>query len=137
MVHHSLYFPLICIQEHGVDFPVRGPEDQTPILTPPLHPPSAATTGDAALAAAGYIPSAEVANSRSTGGRGGAPLGAGAPAAGQRQRQQQPVLPEADPFAGMTEEDKLAVQAAMAEMDQEERAFRESGMRPPGMLGSF
>jgi len=49
-----------------VDFPVRGPEDQHPILTPPYQPPSAAgqrrtggTLGGAALAEAGWIPQAD------------------------------------------------------------------------------
>ena len=101
---------------------MRGPEDLTPILNPPPHPPAAATatTGESALAAAGYIPTvAAVAGAR--GGRQPAAV------TGHFAPQPRPPAQQADPFAGMSEEDRLAVQAAMAEMDHEERAVRESG----------
>ena len=112
-------------QEQGVDFPVRGPEDEPPILTPPppLQSPSAAgSRGGAALASAGYLPPMVIPSA----------AGAGAVTGGGGGRAAQRLSSEGggeDPFAGMSEEDRMAVQAAMAEMDQEAQAVRASGGR--------
>ncbi len=93
-------------QEQQVDFPVRMEgEDQPPILSPPpaYQPPI--------LTDSGPQPSP------------------GAAATGQllAGRQQPMAHAGPDPFAGMSEEDKAAIRAAMAEMEAEEHAVRESG----------
>mmetsp|Transcript_12393 Transcript_12393/g.26775 ORF Transcript_12393/g.26775 Transcript_12393/m.26775 type:complete len:544 (-) Transcript_12393:671-2302(-) len=80
--------------DHGVDFPVRGPDDHPPILTPPpvfapVHPASAQPQG--------YVPPAVA----------GVGAGAGAAAAA--------VGMSPDAFAGMSEEDRAAIEAAMSQ----------------------
>ena len=87
-----------------MDFPVRSPDDQPPILTPPVvyQPPPVMPAGSPPLLS---------------------PAGSVAAAA----HHAPPPAPAEDPFAGMSAEDRAAVQAAMAEMEEEERAVRESG----------
>lgn len=102
------------VQEQGIDFPVRSPDEQAPILTPPTayQPPTVLLSGAAPPAgtAAATAAAAGLAHAGARGGGGDAAAGEGA-----------------DPFAGMSAEDRAAVQAAMAEMEEEERAVRESG----------
>ncbi|KAG1670193.1 hypothetical protein FOA52_014969 [Chlamydomonas sp. UWO 241] len=88
--------------EHGVDFPARSPDDQPPILTPP---PAYTAPTMVPLGALAELPP------------------------GMQQQQQQGrgrAADTVDPFAGMSAEDRAAVQAAIAEADAEAAAFDES-----------
>ncbi len=96
-----------------MDFPIRGPDAQLPVLNPPPMPPRHAPAQQGAVLQQGaYVQ---------------APAGAYPPAAAAGPHGYMQQQPAVDPFAGMSEEDKRAVQAAMAEMDREERAARETG----------
>uniref|UniRef100_A0A7S0RR98 VHS domain-containing protein n=1 Tax=Chlamydomonas leiostraca TaxID=1034604 RepID=A0A7S0RR98_9CHLO len=131
--------------EQGTDFPVRSAEEMAPIeayhppnpvmgggpadSTPPLPPSSTpgGAPGQHGSGAANRV--AEFFQGLNLGGTTtvGVAAGAGAAARGGRggapRQQRQPAV---DPFAGMSEEDKAAVQAAMAEMEFEDESAREA-----------
>ncbi|GAX72682.1 hypothetical protein CEUSTIGMA_g138.t1 [Chlamydomonas eustigma] len=91
--------------EIGADFPVRVEDGKPPILTPPA----------VQLSNTSSLPTSTVAKAFQHSSDSLPP----APGS-QPELAQNPVLTPLDPFAGMSEEDRLAVQAAMAEIDQEE-----------------
>lgn len=140
----------MCAQ--GVDFPVRSPEEQAPIE--PYQPPvpvmagqapapaapasaqgSAAATGATATAAIGNMfaglrtrvagMAAEMRGVAGTGAVEGQPMAHGQPHAGHGHAEAH--AQQAAIFEGMSEEDKAAIQAAMAELEMEDSAAREAG----------
>ncbi|GIL81396.1 hypothetical protein Vretimale_1047 [Volvox reticuliferus] len=90
--------------DRGVDFPVRSPDESVPILTPP-----------ASVAAAGMLAAAPAV----------APTAEGAPAAAAA-RDVAGSEPDADPLEGLADEDRAAIQAALAELEAEARAAQEA-----------
>ncbi|KAJ9505947.1 hypothetical protein QJQ45_017021 [Haematococcus lacustris] len=98
--------------EQGVDFPVRSAADMSPIEV--YQPPTLSAAGVGPGAGLGAVPGARAGAASGDPGGEGADHGHGLRAPG----------PEA--FEGMSDEDRAAVQAAMAELAMDEAAAQEA-----------
>ncbi|KXZ49435.1 hypothetical protein GPECTOR_21g661 [Gonium pectorale] len=99
--------------DSGVDFPVRGTEDAVPILTPPAHHAAPAPAAAAAAPAAAAVQAPGHA----------APAADPAAAAAAMAA---PTADAADPLAGVDEQDRAAIAAALQELEAEAQAAAEA-----------
>ena len=103
--------------EAGVDFPARPPGDQTtPVLNPPLPHPFVDTPNTTPEQHHELLSSAALDGQRAVNQAARPPARFGPPSAAAH----------ADPFAGMSDEDKAAVKKAMEELEEEAQTFRQA-----------